>query len=258
MKSKGRKGDSGESVIRITGHQLMTNVTVTSTSVDILNNASTAAISPDTLGANFAAVANRYTRYFITDLAFEFVPGNMFYTTAPAYPNTAPVLAIGYSESGELDFATSFDNVTCLQHVILVPWHGYANRKDNTLKIKPSRKINQFYYTEDDTANSATIRQTIQGLLCGKMSQSFGGTSVFGVIIVHYTCLFYDQVPDQGVTLRLLKHELALGKVTKEDIIDQIESLLGCDLTCEIIRDTVSPATTTAVVRLPVKPRAGW
>jgi len=203
------RGPGGEKVVTITGKQIYADVHNNATSSQLFSGANAVGVSPDYFGTTIAAIGDRYQKYFFSRLGFEYKPGNYNLTTAT--PNNMSMFAFGYTPEGNLDFSVTFNNICMLQHNMVVPTVGYRNPGHNTLWVRPNKPASGWFFNENDTATTASLRQTVQGLLVGESVNSMTDAADWGKIYVHYTVHFLDLTPDQGFTMSTLRRELALA-----------------------------------------------
>jgi len=227
------RGPGGEKVVTISGKQIYVDVHNNATSSQLFSGTNAVGVSPDYFGTTIAAIGDRYNKYFFSRLGFEYKPGNYNLTTTTS--NNMSLFAFGYNNEGNLDFAVTFNNICMLQHNIVVPTIGYRAARDNILWVKPNRPASGWLFNENDTANSATLRQTVQGLLVGESVNSITDAQDWGKIYVHYTVHFLDLTPDQGFTLAGLRRELAMADsavvqrimaefaAAERNVIDEVE-----------------------------------
>ncbi len=205
--------DSTDKVHTMSGHQIYSTVQNGSNGTQLFNSTNAVAVSPDSFGTTIAAIGNRFNQYKFTRLEFEYKPSLYNMTSeGPTGSQSNNLFAFGYESDGEVTFTVTHGNVATLQHAMIVPASGYAARRDNTLRVRPK---DQWYYTENVTTDSATIRWTIQGILYGEALTSISTSTVYGEIWVRYTVQFRDLCPDQGVTLSSLMREARLGGSTQ-------------------------------------------
>lgn len=207
------RGDfTGERVRTIRGQQLYVAVTNGSNGTKLFGSANAVVVSPDSFGTEIADLANHFNQYKFTSLEFEYKPSLYNMTSeGPTGSQSNNLFAFGYESDGEVTFTITHANIASLQHSIVVPASGYQNARQNTLVVKPK---DQWYYTKDNTTDSATIRFTIQGLLFGEAFTSISTSTTYGEIRVRYTVKFRDLCPTQGVTLTQLARELRMGRTT--------------------------------------------
>ncbi len=214
----------GQVVRTISGQQTYVTVQNGANGTQLFTSTNAVAVSPDSFGTEVADLANHFNQYQFTKLWFYYKPVLYNATTAgPTGSQSNNLFAFGFEEDGQLTFSVSHNNIAALQHQIVVPCTGYAHDRDNILKVRLTR--GKWYYTKDDTSNSANIRQTIQGLLMGEALRSITDATLYGEIVVRYTVKFRDLCPSQGVTLSTLIHEVRLGNTsTLEHLIRTLEA----------------------------------
>ncbi len=199
----------GERVRTLQGQQIYTVVQNGANGTQLFTSTNVIAISPDSIGGEVADLANHFNQYKFTRLVFTYKP--VLYTaetTGPTGSQSNNLFAFGYESDGQQTFTVTHGAVAGLQHAIIVPAQGYRADRDNMLRVRPK---DQWYYTKDDTTSSATIRQTIQGLLFGEALRSITDVTLYGEIWVRYTIKFRDQCPTQGVTMAAMVKELKMG-----------------------------------------------
>ncbi len=228
MKSKGRSGGGrnpyvGQQVRTIHGQQSYVTVQNGSNGTQLFTSTNAVAVSPDSFGTEIADIANHYNQYQFTKLVFEYKP--VLYnaiTSGPTGSQSNNLFAFGFEEDGQLTFTVTHNNIAALQHQIVVPATGYMQRAANKLTVRLTRS--KWYYNKDDTSSSATIRQTIQGILYGEALRSITDVTLYGEIIVRYTIRFRDLCPSQGFTLSGILRELRLGSTsTLEQMLKTVE-----------------------------------
>ncbi len=228
-RTRRRKGGSsfiGERVRTISGQQVYATVVNGANGTKLFNTQNAIAVSPDSFGTEIADIANHFNQYRFTRLVFEFVPSLYNVTTeGPTGSQSNNLFAFGFEADGEVTFTVTHSAISQLQHAIITPATGFKNRRDNMLRTVLK---DRWYYTEDVTTDSATIRWTIQGILYGEALTTIVSSTTYGEIWVHYTVQFRDLCPNQGVTVHQLLREFHLGKTDRwEGVIRSLQHLCG-------------------------------
>jgi hypothetical protein len=199
----------GNGQVRLSGTEILTPVQNGAGNIAIFAGATTIPISPDQMGQRVAEMADLYNQYRFVRLSFTYVPAYYQGGYVPTAQSTN-LFAFGYEDDGVLTITPTFNNVAQLRHNITTPALGYQMRSQNTLRCTSLSK--KWYYTKNDTATDADIRQTIQGLLYGTAQSNITNVTIYGVIHVAYVVDFKEQCPTQGVTLERVYREFRLGK----------------------------------------------
>ncbi len=225
-RTTGGNSYTGERTHVIQGQQIYTTVQNGANGTKLFNTVNAVAVSPDSMGTSIAAIANRFNQYKFTKLQFIFKPSLYNVTTeGPTGSQSNNLFAFGYESDGEVTFTVTHATISALQHAIIVPACGFRSDSQNTLRVRPK---DQWYYTEDVTTDSATIRFTIQGILYGEALTTIVTSTVYGEIWVKYTLHLRDMCSDQGVTLGSLVREARLGRTTElQTVVHCLEALAG-------------------------------
>jgi hypothetical protein len=186
----------GDDIVLVEGSQLLSTVSNTGNSSNLIAGNAYARISPDSMSGTIAALGNRYNKYFFTQLVFEFVPYQPNSTDGHGF-------AFGFNPDGIDELAAiTAGTISTLEHSMVLPMTGFLGGPEmNCLEVCPSRKANPWYWNEDDGSN-AGYRQTVQGLLYGVSDSAITNATTWGTIWCHYKVEFCDITPDKGFTLR--------------------------------------------------------
>lgn len=196
----GYSSQYGDDIVVVEGSQNFNSVANSAASANLFTSANVLTFSPDSVGGTLAGIANRYNKYFFTDIAFEFVPYQPNSTDGHGF-------AFGFNHEGVTDFTVDFSNVSTLEDSMVLPMTGFLGGPEmNTLRVCPSRKTNPWFWNEvDQSGGNAELRQTLQGKLYGVADSAITNATTWGTIWLHYRIEFADITPDQGFTLRQLR-----------------------------------------------------
>lgn len=211
-----RAGGEGKGTV-ISGHQIYSTVQNGAAGTKLFNSVNYQLLSPDGMGTQIAALANQYNQYRFTRLDIEYKPlnygmicANDDFNSGVPNANSSNLFAFAYEEDASATFTVTHNSLSQIHDMIIVPLQGYTNRGSNIIHVR--NLGSKWYYTKDDTTNSASSRQTIQGTIYGEALTSITSSNQWGELVVHYTVKFKDACPTQGVTLSHLLREVSLGK----------------------------------------------
>lgn len=158
-------------------------------------------LSPDNIGGQIATDARNYNRYRFVQAALEYIPavavGATSFSTATALPQhfsigyTSDAAAVSFETLSHQSIQAMADSTTCML---------WAKGGLIPLNLGTSQNL---YYTEFATTNTATTRQTAQGLFAAawNTNPTGTGTPVVGEFVFHYILDLYDRSADYGFTI---------------------------------------------------------
>ncbi len=191
----------GDQIVGLRGSQVLTTVANAAGAALLLNTSNSMSISPDSISGTLAGIANRFNKYFFKRLCFEYVPYQPNSTDGHGF-------YFGFNLEAGTEFTINTANVATLEHSMVVPMTGFLGGPEmNTLEVIPSRKVNPWYWNEDDTATLAGGRQTVQGTFYGIADSAITNATTWGTLWLHYDVEFCDLTPDQGFTMRGLSRK---------------------------------------------------
>lgn len=159
------------------------------------------AVNPDLIGGQLALDARNYNRYRFSQIVLEYIPAVAVGTTASgAITAMAQNLAIAFTSDSR---AGTFGTVS---------YNTAQNIADNTviplwtrggLVVSNLGPANTLYYTEDDSASSASARLTEQGAFYALWNTTpVGANSVScGEFVLHTVLDLYDRAADYGFSI---------------------------------------------------------
>ncbi len=207
---------ASKKIVTIRGHQLYVDVKNGSNGTQLFTSTNYVAISPDSMGTQVASHANMYDKYRFTSLVFQYLPinynmicANDDFTSGIPNAYSSNLFTFGYENDATSTFTATYGTIAQLSASKVIPLQGYRNSRDNTFRA--SIVGNRWYYTKDDTSNSATSRQTIQGTLYGEARTSMTNSNLWGAIRISYVVQFTEACPTQGVTMSVLMKEVSMG-----------------------------------------------
>jgi len=188
--------------ITVTGCEVALNVVTAAAAADFFTgNVATAVtvnilqISPDSFNGRLALVARTYTRFRFRSVKFHFVPA-----LGTANPGLACMAYVDDGNAG--GFATlNFASISQSDPSIIFSLNAPATL--NALNYKGE----EAYWTENDSASNAGVRQTTQGELIGFPSSNTLGVLNQGIIWVEYVCELYGPSVDYGFSMELKDRE---------------------------------------------------
>jgi hypothetical protein len=179
--------------VRITGSQIISNVSATNASDSLIN----LALSPDIIGGSMALDARNYNRYTFREFVLEYVP-NITYT-GPATATNALLFALGYSADSEIGTHLTLGYTQVSQMKDSIQCNTFRRC---LLPVRPL--IDNLYYTEVDAASVSGLRLTEQGRIAMFLiATANANQSAIGALHIHYVLDLYDRSPDYGFTMQL-------------------------------------------------------
>jgi hypothetical protein len=186
--------------VRVTGRQYLTSI-ITSSTTNLLFSGNSPAgnntilVSPDAFNGRLALEARTFQRYLFTKL-------RLIYTPRVATTQAGEMCLAYYADGAATAFFTaSFAAVQDSDKAVVTSFHNGG--KQLIWDIQVPTGAQDSYYCEYDSTSSASIRQSVQGLLLGWPDVTSIGDITMGNLSVEYEVLLYCPTSDLGFTLML-------------------------------------------------------
>jgi hypothetical protein len=213
--------------VRIAGRQYFTNITTTAGDNQIFSaNGATIAgmnqinISPDLFNGRLALQARTYDRYCFRKLRFTYVP------RVPT--SQVGSFVMGYVGDAIAGPTLTFLSVSSMSPSIQTTFYGSPIHFDAIDDMETTK----YFYTLYDSASTASIRQTAQGMLLGYPDAPSIGATTMGGLWVDYLIDLYQPTVDMGFSIRMTPEEQELivnrrknSTISSSDISTEIGSL---------------------------------
>lgn len=176
--------------LRVNACQFLTSVDATSGKADgFASGVASIAISPDSIGGPMSTDARNYSYYAFRALRFHFIsnePSTDTFRQAFAY----------FPDSAIASFATvNFSTMQSTQDSVV------TSRRQNCTLVSTPYTGAKVWFTEIDSASSASLRQTEQGVLYSFLNANETTTHTSGEVLIEYVLDLYGRSPDYAFTM---------------------------------------------------------